>query len=148
MRPGRGLDLLGDLLFVLGEERHPAERPIAVQSFVERDAERIDVGARIDRLAAELLGRHVDRRPQQRPRPGQGRGHRLVERDLRRVLGVGGDRLLAVDAAREPEVGHPDAPVLSDEHVVGLEVAVDEAGGVRLGEPAAGAGVNGEDVPP
>ena len=49
------------------DRRHPAlERALAGQQLVEQDARRIDVGARVDRLAHELLGRHVGRRAHHR----------------------------------------------------------------------------------
>ena len=50
-----------------------------------------------------------------------------------------------VDAAREPEVGDEDAAVARAQHVVRLEVAMDEAGGVRGGEPAPGGDERGDD---
>ena len=43
-----------------------------------------------------------------------------------------------LDLARQAEVDDAHAAVGADEHVVGLEVAVHEAGGVRGGEAAAG----------
>jgi hypothetical protein len=48
-----------------------------------------------------------------------------------------------VHRAGEPEVGHPDPPVLADQHVLRLEVAVDDACLVRGGEPPAGGAVEG-----
>jgi hypothetical protein len=44
----------------------------------------------------------------------------------------------AIHGAGEAEVEDADAAVVADEDVVGLEVAVDEAGGVGGGEAAAG----------
>jgi hypothetical protein len=51
-------------------------------------------------------------------------------------------------AAREPEVGHAHASVAADEHVLRLEVAVHEAGGVRGGEPGARVDEDRERVAP
>ena len=48
----------------------------------------------------------------------------------------------------EAEVGDDDAAVVADEDVVGLEVAVDEAGGLGGGEAAAGGDEGGEDLAP
>ena len=47
----------------------------------------------------------------------------------------------AIRDAREPEVGDARAAVGADQDVVGLEVAVHEAGGVRRDEAVAGRGV-------
>ncbi len=47
-------------------------------------------------------------------------------------------------AAGEPEVGDADATVAIDEHVVELEVAMDEAGGVRGCETATGLREDGD----
>jgi hypothetical protein len=46
----------------------------------------------------------------------------------------------------EAEVDDADAAVAVDEHVVWLEVAVDEAGAVGGGEAATGLAVDGEDL--
>src|SRR5262249_38742362 len=48
----------------------------------------------------------------------------------------GGRRATARPDRGEPEVGHADPAVRADQAVVGLEVAVDDAGGVRGGQPA------------
>ena len=58
-RRRRLLDVLArDLVPVVALERQPAGR-----GAVERDAERVDVGAAVERLRARLLGREVLRRP-------------------------------------------------------------------------------------
>ena len=58
----------------------------------------------------------------------------IDDRDVdRRDRGVG-----ASASARQAEVGDAHAAVVADQHVLGLEVAVDEPGGVRGGEAAAG----------
>ena len=86
--------------------------PRAHQRFVERDADAVDVGAGVGRVAAELLGRDVARAARG-PRARRGR-------------------------QRQPEVGHPHTAVAVDEDVVGLEVAMDEARVVRRLQPAGG----------
>ena len=45
------------------------ERPPAGRHLVEHDAERVDVRARVNRLATHLLGRHVRQRPLEPARP-------------------------------------------------------------------------------
>ena len=63
------------------------------------------------------------------------RGHRRREivAAAARATDVG-----EVREPREPEVGDPHRAVALDQHVARLEVAVDEAGGVRGREPAPG----------
>ena len=100
------------------------ERPALREQLEEHDAERPDVGARVDvPRRAHLLGRHVERRAEHRARsrePGHfaarspriGLRHAEVEHlDLRR----------AADGAREKQV-------------LRLEIAVHDARGVRLGD--------------
>ena len=86
-----------------------------------------DVGAEVDRLAADLLGRHVARRAQHRPRRGELRGRR----------GAG----LRVAEAGQPEIDDLDAGVLDAgvpdaDHVLGLQVAVQDVALVGGGEGA------------
>ena len=86
-----------------------------------------DVGAEVDRLAADLLGRHVARRAHHRPRRGELRGRR----------GAG----LGVAEAGQPEVDDLDAGVLdagvpNADHVLGLQVAVKDVALVGGGEGA------------
>ena len=69
----------------------------------------------VEILSEHLLGGHVAGRAEREAGAGE--------------LGVAGG------AAREPEVGEHGAAVVVDEHVVGLEVAVDDAGVVRVLEP-------------
>jgi hypothetical protein len=81
----------------------------------EQDAEGVDVGARVDRLAADLLGRHRLRRAEQ---GGVGDGGVLAGR---RPLG---------DAEVDQGVAGRLA-ALPHHHVGRLDVAVDDAAGVR-----------------
>jgi hypothetical protein len=90
------------------------ERYGAGQHLVEHDADRIQVGALIDRCATRLLGREVLRGPDDRA----GLGH------------------LARPRARDPEVRHLQAAVGVDENVVRLDVAVDDALSVREADGA------------
>jgi len=52
-------------------DRRALERRLAVQRVVQCDREAELIGARIDRAAGELLGRHVARGAEQHPGPGQ-----------------------------------------------------------------------------
>ena len=89
------------------------------QQLVQRDAERIEIAAGIDRSvhAAGLLGRHV--------------GERAGD-DLRRS----GILALARQARRDPESGQPHAAGRVEEHVRRLDVLVNEAALVDLAERA------------
>ncbi len=82
------------------------ERPAARAHLVGHRAGRIDVGAPIDRLAAQLLGRRVMRRPHHHAGGGQGfrRGH-----------------------AREAEVHQLDLAARQDPDIAWLDVAVHHA---------------------
>ena len=112
--------LVGD-----GDGRVAGERWRADQQLVEDAPERVDVRARIDGLAAGLLGAEV----------GGGAHHRA---DLGEVLvGVGGDR------PGDAEVGDLHQAGGGDEDVAGLHVAVDDA--VAVGEAERGGDV-GADV--
>ncbi len=100
--------------------RRPGERDLSGDHLVEHHAEREEVRAAVDASASELLGRHVERGPE----------------DSR----LGGEALRARSlllCPRDPEVGHHDAPaVVLDEHVAGLEVAMDDSSGVCRRETA------------
>ena len=101
------------------------EGELAGEHLVRHHAERVDVAARVDGLARELLGAHVRRRPEHHALLGE---LLLVLVFLARPLG---------DAEVEDlhEVLLPGA--LDEHHVVGLEVAVHDAAPVRLLERAA-----------
>ena len=94
----------------------PRERQLAGGQLVQHDADGEDVGAKIERPALDVLGRHVRRRAEQLA----GDGHPLE-----------------VDDLRDAEVHQLDEPVVADHHVLGLHVAVDDAETVRVGERAA-----------
>ena len=68
---------------------------------------RILIGARVDLVPGELLGRHVARRPQDLA---------LLRAEAHRRDGLG-----------EPEIEHLDDPVVDDHDVRRLHVAVDDA---------------------
>ena len=94
--------------------RVAGERHLPGEHLVEDDPERVQVGTLVDRLPACLLRREVLRRPDDRARLGH----------------LGGA------APRDPEVGHLHVPVRADDHVVRLDVAVDDLVPVRFGERA------------
>ena len=131
----RGRDVAGGLEEagrVLLEDRveglHGAlapEGPLAREHLVEHGPEREDVGAGVHRLAAHLLGGHVAHGAHHPARLGR-EGHR------RDVAPLGGDGV----HARQPEVEHLHLARAEQEHVLGLEVAVDDALLVRGGEAA------------
>jgi hypothetical protein len=94
---------------------------LAVERRVQRDAEREQIRTRVDGLAAELLGRHVG-----------GRSHEDAGRGEVHILDGAG----VVAGERDAEVGHRHVSVGPEEHVVGLEVAVNDPRRVRRGEAA------------
>ena len=109
----------------------PSECLPARQHLEEHHAEAEEVAARIDRLAAHLLGAHVAERPEDRP--------------LSSVLvadGLGGHEGVGAPAGRldlrsQAEVEDLEPTLLRDPEVVGLQVAMDDAplvgGGETLG---------------
>ena len=102
----------------VGEDRRghgvAAKRRRAGERRREDAAERVDVGARVGALAAQVLRRHEVHGPHPRA-----------------ALGQAGVRALH---ARDAEVAEIDV-VAGDEHVRGLDVAVHEPRGVRGVEP-------------
>ena len=96
----------------LDERRAAVGRP-AREAVVEQRPERVDVGAPVEREPLRLLGRHVV----------AGAEH---------AAGVG-ERGGVVDA-RDAEIGQLGVPVLGQQDVVGLHVAVDHAALVGIGE--------------
>jgi hypothetical protein len=100
------------------------ECPPPGEHLVEARPEREDVGAEVDRLAADLLGRHVAGGPHDELRAGAADGGD-PRRDVARLR----------PDPRDPEVEDLRAAVVRQEDVLGLDVAVDDAPGVRGGEP-------------
>ena len=103
------------------------ERLAAGEALEEHAAERPDVGAPVDRLAARLLGAHVGRGAEDHARAGARRAVSVGEADE-----VG----LRVEPAPAPPLASPKsstltAPAGREHHVAGLEVAVDDPRLVR-----------------
>ena len=92
--------------------RRAAFRPLAEEYFVEHDTQRPDVGTRGRRIPSRL-GRHVVRRAD------EDADHRAVGK-----------------MSREPEVGQHEASVVRAKHVVGFDVAVNDAGSWIAARPA------------
>ena len=92
---------------------------------VEDEAERELVGAVVQRPSAGLLRRHVLEGAEQHPRLGAVAGQRLAGVD---VLQDRGHDL------GQPEVEDLQDPVGGDHQVLRLQVAMDDAGAVRLGQ--------------
>ena len=93
----------------------PLEGRPAGEELIEHAAGRVEVAAGVDVLALRLLGREVLR--------GADHGLRLGHRRV----GVG-------DGAGDAEVHHLDRIVRADHHVRRLDVAVDDAHPVRVGQ--------------
>ncbi len=89
---------------------HHREREPARERLEEHHRGAEHVGACVARRAAELLGRHVRRRP-----AGEAR---------------------AIEQVREPEVHDLHTSLVGEEDVAGLQIAVDDAVGVRVREAA------------
>jgi hypothetical protein len=127
----------------------PLEGRLAVERLVEADAVAELVGAGVGAFAGELLGRHVLRRADQPSVLGQ----RCLEPARSGSAGRGfaeahGGGHGPCGRLRHAEVDDTGASVESHEHVVRLEVTVDEPRVVRRGEPASGLHEHGDDVAP
>ncbi len=95
----------------VGDRRHRARHRLH-----QHDREGVEVGAAVERCARGLFRRGIAGRPHHR-------------------AGWFGPTRLG-EGARETEVGHPHDPVLVEEQVRGLDVAVDDAARVRVLECA------------
>ena len=107
---GQRLRLAADVLQSDLERRFAPKRRMAGQHVIAGDAERVDVGAAVDRLALDLLGTHVQRRAH-------------GDAALRQVQ----CRPIAGQAARQAEVGDLDLALARQQDVFRLDVAVDDA---------------------
>ena len=103
--------------------RVAGEGAAAARQLVDHDPEGEEIGARVGRLAADLLGRHV----RHRAHDLADRGDRPVERLRDGEIGrdCGHSRL------GQPEVEHFETPVPGQHHVGRLEVAMDDPALVR-----------------
>ena len=105
--------------------RLPLERPTPRQHFVDHHAQGEDVGAVVDRLPADLLGRHVAHGAEDDAHLGERVGHG------RGLLG-----LWCADEFRHAEVEDFHAAIAGEEEVLRLQIAMDDATLVRRGESA------------
>lgn len=107
----------------------PGEWRCARQHLVQHHAERKDVAPRIDRLAARLFGRHIGDGakyesvggPHVRARNGRG---------IRSVFAV------RLDQPGDAKVDNLGVAIVRQDHVFGLEIAVQHAVLVHLGHGA------------
>ena len=93
------------------DRRIARERHFSRKQLVEHDADRIEIGGLVDRRTLRLLGRQVLRSADDRSRFGH----------------------LTYACARDAEVRHLQSALAVDEHVVRLDVAMDDA--VAMREP-------------
>jgi hypothetical protein len=105
--------------------RGAVERPLARQHFVENRAQAENVGARVERLAPDLLRRHVSRRSHHQARfcAAVGGSHQVFRTRIH--LGEFG----------QPEVENLQPPIFRDEQVLRLQVAVQNSFFVRCRQP-------------
>ena len=102
---------------VQGLGRVSGERTTAVQDLVQRHAQRELIRARIRGPAPQLLGRHICRRAREL-------------RDRRVGCDVAAAERPGAARIREAEVCDTHAPVVADQQVARLDVAMDQRGGV------------------
>ena len=112
-----GLDRLGHVSREHLVRAHAGERRPAGEHLIGHGAERVQIGAVINvGIASRLLRRHV----------GRGADRHA---DRSQAGGAGG----LTQRFRDAEVGHQGVPA-GQQHVVGLDVAVDEVAAVRVGQ--------------
>ncbi len=142
-----GLRLARGLGHLAADHRHRQarhgvgrERRRAVERLIESDTEAELVGARVGRQAEVLLRRHVRWRPHHRALLGELAAERLHAAGQLEGAAFGLVRPLAALLGRlgESEVQDLRLTGGGHEHVLGLEVAVDQAGVVRGLQAAAG----------
>ena len=104
------------------------EGQLAGDHLVEQHAQREDVAAVVDGLAARLLGAHVAQGPEHEARLRLGERLHLGDAVLRLRLGL--------EQLGEAEVEDLGVAVRRHDHVLGLDVAVHDPGLVRLLQPA------------
>ena len=116
------------------ERRHVVQVVGEAEQLVEEDGQAVDVAPSVERLAARLLGGHVRRRPEEGAHPGPVEGAAAGSRRLGSAVlcrGVGG---LIVELPREAPVHDGDLAPRPDHDVRGLDVAVDHAARVGVGD--------------
>ncbi len=106
----------------------PAKGNSARRHFIKNTAKGEQIAACIQFLGSRLLGRHVGHRPQRRARAGQVRIARARPGRIAR-RGARSSHL------RQAEVENLGVSTLGDENVCGLDVAVENALGVRRIQP-------------
>ena len=99
------------------ERRLTRERQLAGQHLEQDDAGGVEIGALVERLAQRLLGRDVVRRTDHASRQRRARG------------------VLVIQPARQAEVGELHRSIGGNQHVLGLDVAMDGLHGVQRLEP-------------
>jgi hypothetical protein len=98
--------------------RRSVERPAAGRHFVQHDAQREEIAAGVERLAACLFRRHVGRGADDVTRVRQvPAGHRRRFRDLREF--------------RETEIENLRVAASREKEIRRLQIAMDDAAGVR-----------------
>ena len=114
------------------------ERPPSGQHFVQHDAEREDIAARVERLSDACSGDMYAAVPTMTPAARAHVGHRGA-------ASSDGARFVQF---RQAEIGQLGVAALRDQNVLGLDVAVQNAGLVRRGESVGDAGQQLDDLAP
>ena len=122
---------------LVGDGVHGVERRLALEGelgrdhLVEDDAQREDVAAPVELLAAGLFGAHVAERAHDRAGDGLDAAAGQGPGEIDGQGGLVGDGLDELGQAEVEELG---VAVPGDHDVVGLDVAVEDAGVVGLGQ--------------